>query len=104
MKTMTTTKLLGMAFTMAVVATSAIALTAASALAVPARGTALPTRGATVSKQQTSSTPPMSCSVAIEVSKAYIAAGEAMLAVDEVAAASNFFGKAEGVVQAACGS
>jgi hypothetical protein len=102
-----TKRMLGIAktFTLAAVAASTVALGAAPAVAAPLRGVstgAVTTTTRTTSTQATSTQ--MTCSVAIEVAKAYIAAGDAMMATDNVSAGAAFYGRADGVLQAACPS
>lgn len=96
-------KMLGIAraFTVATVAASTIGLSAAPSLALTLRSTSTTTRALPTATQ--SSSPTMSCGVAQQVAKAYIAAGDAMMATNNAGAAAGFYGKAEGVLEAACG-
>lgn len=45
---------------------------------------------------------PMSCSHAINMSRAYIATGDVFFALGQISLAASYYGRASGVVEAAC--
>jgi hypothetical protein len=45
---------------------------------------------------------PMTCSVALSLSQAYIATGDIFYALGNYSLASRYYGRAQGVVEAAC--